>query len=467
MSHTPSPRKIAATLATAALTTLAIVAGAGTTGAQAVGRVPSPGSETARPSSGAPAGSYTTGSAGKPIAVPGWSVEKVWNPGFDDWEPTIVASATDGWVYQATTRFNGARACKTCPPVAIVLRRSSDGGRTWDKRRFLCPCPGSQDQYDPQLALSDDGSLFAAWLNGFRPGVTFSVSHDHGRTWSAPVNVPSPWSDKPALVVSHDGQDVYIAFNGPSHGDSWVAQSHNGGATWTAKRVVKSARYYFAGAAWISPDGTQIVFAEVDDNQTYTGVIHVDAIVSRDSGSTWKRVLVDTVARQPDCTSAGCYDGFYGSVPWVAGDSAGRLAFFYAGASTPAGPQRIYVRRSRDGGLKWTRTRLALSPNGPNAVSPTAIGDSGGGVRLWWMDDRTGRFNVWYRTFNPNSKRWSGAARISNRLGGAPYKNAHGFTEDYGDYGGIAITNTGKTIATWGEAPSYTGPGGTWLNRQV
>ena len=29
------------------------------------------------------------------------------------------------------------------------------------------------------------------------------------------------------------------------------------------------------------------------------------------------------------------------------------------------------------------------------------------------------------------------------------------------------ITNTGKTIATWGEGNSYTGPGGTWVNRQT
>jgi hypothetical protein len=28
------------------------------------------------------------------------------------------------------------------------------------------------------------------------------------------------------------------------------------------------------------------------------------------------------------------------------------------------------------------------------------------------------------------------------------------------------VTNAGKTIATWGEGFSYTGPGGTWLNVQ-
>ena len=50
---------------------------------------------------------------------------------------------------------------------------------------------------------------------------------------------------------------------------------------------------------------------------------------------------------------------------------------------------------------------------------------------------------------------------------GAPYKTANGFLEPYGDYGETAITSAGKTIATWGEGNSYTGPGGVWVNRQT
>jgi hypothetical protein len=36
----------------------------------------------------------------------------------------------------------------------------------------------------------------------------------------------------------------------------------------------------------------------------------------------------------------------------------------------------------------------------------------------------------------------------------------------YGDYGEIAITSTGDTVAVWGESTSYAGPGGVWFNRQ-
>jgi hypothetical protein len=43
---------------------------------------------------------------------------------------------------------------------------------------------------------------------------------------------------------------------------------------------------------------------------------------------------------------------------------------------------------------------------------------------------------------------------------------AAGFGEIYGDYGEMAVTSAGKTIAAWGEGYSYTGPGGTWFNVQ-
>ena len=50
--------------------------------------------------------------------------------------------------------------------------------------------------------------------------------------------------------------------------------------------------------------------------------------------------------------------------------------------------------------------------------------------------------------------------------GSAGYVGPSGFAEIYGDYGEIDVTSAGKTIATWGEGFSYTGPGGTWFNLQ-
>jgi hypothetical protein len=72
-------------------------------------------------------------------------------PRQDDWEPSVAADDF-GHVYIATTRFNGTDACRGyCPDPAIVIERSSDGGRTWSGPRFLCTCPGVDGQADPVL----------------------------------------------------------------------------------------------------------------------------------------------------------------------------------------------------------------------------------------------------------------------------------------------------------------------------
>jgi hypothetical protein len=75
-------------------------------------------------------------------------------------------------------------------------------------------------------------------------------------------------------------------------------------------------------------------------------------------------------------------------------------------------------------------------------------------------------WNVWYRRSTDGGLTWSAAVRLSDATGGAAYKTAAGFLEVYGDYGEIAITSAGKTIAIWGEGMSYTGPGGAWFNRE-
>ena len=50
----------------------------------------------------------------------------------------------------------------------------------------------------------------------------------------------------------------------------------------------------------------------------------------------------------------------------------------------------------------------------------------------------------------------------------APISTAAGFASPYGDYGAIDVTNTGKTVAVWGEGASFSnGPGGVWFNRMT
>ncbi len=400
------------------------------------------------------------------IPNPGWTTEHAWSATKNDWEPAIAADPTSPYVYALATRYSPPRRCDGCKIPAIVLRVSADGGKTWQPDRFLCSCPDfASGQYDPIIEVDASGTVHAVWLQGFDPGAVYSRSTDHGKTWTDPVGMPIAWSDKPQLAVSPDGQDVYVDVNGPSHGDSQVGVSHDGGATFTMTRVTDSDRYYFAGGAWTSPDGRHVAFAQSGYAPGFHGRIRFDLALSDDAGSTWRSVRVATGPRQPPCTSNGCPSDFYGPTPALAVDPNGAMVYLYAANGSPGAPQRVYATTSSDGGSLWTPA-IALSPTGANGVFPAAASGGPGDFRVWWMDTRTGRWNVWYSRTTDGGLTWSTAIRLSNATSGTPYKNRLGFLEAYGDYGEMAVTSAGKTVAIWGEGTSYAGPGNVWFVRQ-
>lgn len=398
-------------------------------------------------------------------AAPGWYGQRLFDRRGDDWEPAIAADPVSSHVYILTTRYGGPTACKSnCPSPAIILEISRDGGKTWSDGRFLCVCRRVKGQFDPEIEVTAKGTVYAAWMNGFN--VFFAKSRDHGRTWTEPVPVYGhlPWVDKPILATTASGRDVYIAMN---RSDSYIAQSHDFGASWAKPiRTNSDDRYYFAGGGYVAPGG-RVTFSETSYTQSSTGPVRILSITSRDRGRTWKTTRVDTVEQQPDCVSEGCPLDFYGPQAAVAGDSTGAMVIAYQGASVPMGPQRMYVRRSTDGGASWG-ARASLSPPGANAAFPAAAGTAAGDMRVWFMDDRRGRdyaWNTWYRRSTDGGATWSRVVRISDATSGTGYKTSRGFAEPYGDYGELAVDAAGRTHAVWGEGFSYFGPGGTWYNR--
>jgi hypothetical protein len=415
----------------------------------------------------------TKAAAASAAPAPGWAGERVADPVADDWEPAIAADPRAPFVYLMTTHFADKPCPGNCPVPHISVHVSSDGGRTWAPQRPLCACKGSW-QYDPVVeVVPNTGAVYAAYLNGFN--VLFTRSGNHGATWSAPVKTYGnvSWNDKPALATSDDGKDVYISWNGPTGGDPWMAQSHDFGLTWTQTKLVDSNRYFFAFDADVLHDGT-VVFAQSDIDYSGpggapVGVVHHHVFVSRDTGATWEDHVVDTVAVGEPCIAEGCGPDFYIGHDAISADDAGGLVVLYDGAATDLGPQRIFARRSADGGRTWS-ARVALSVAGENATSPAVESRGAGDVRAWYMRTSNGddpdAWNVFYRSSADGGASWSAPVVISDATSGAAYKHADGFDEVYGDYGEIAITSEGKTIATWGEGLSWSGPGGVWFNRQ-
>jgi hypothetical protein len=132
------------------------------------------------------------------------------------------------------------------------------------------------------------------------------------------------------------------------------------------------------------------------------------------------------------------------------------------------GPARIYLRWSDDEGETWSPARKISSAEEEwvDSEFPMIAAEDRGDVRVAWMDNRTGRWNTWYRRSADGGRTWSGSVRLSYRPDGAPYKSSRGFRFPYGDYGQLAVDGHDRTHAAWGEDPSYTGPGGAWHTRE-
>lgn len=406
------------------------------------------------------------------LTAAGWDAERVWS-GNDDWEPAIAADPSSSWVYQMTTRYNGPVPCKGCPLPMVAFRASSDGGATWgpDKDIYI----SKNKQNDPEIEVATDGSIYALWLDNYTPGVKFTKSTNHGATWSPSITFtgtgggkPKPWSDKPILAISPNGQHVYVAFNASN---SYISASHNYGATFGAPvKTNNDTRYWFHNGGAVAPNG-DVYFSAVDYTQDYTGISYIDVIRSTNQGSTWQTIRVDQSAQQADCPwSAGCYFGFLGPSAVLAVDTAGKIMLAYPANDVDSTPERMYTRTSTDRGTTWTaRTEISNgSATVNNGFPAIASGSAAGDFRVVWQDDRNGAtnaWNTWYRRTTNGGSTWSSAIQLSDQSTGAPYKNSFGYRFPYGDYFEMAVDSTGRNHVIWGEGISYTGPGGTWYTR--
>ena len=410
--------------------------------------------------------------------APGWVGSKVLSSTFDDWEPAVATDPKAPYIYFLTTRY-AARDCGVhCPTPWIPLTVSKDGGATWSPQVPICQCDRSKAQYDPTIeVVPNTGAVYSAFLNWDRHNgfsTVFTKSTDHGQTWTEPVHVYGnvSWTDKPEITMSPSGKDVYVSWNGPQGGDLYVGISHDFGETWTQKKLSDDKRYYYAYDARVLGDGT-VIFSE--SSIVYSGLTNVSgevwhhAVISRDKGETWENVIVAKVPLGEGCIADGCYADFYAGQTSVVGDAPGHLVFAYEGPTTAGSPMRVYVSTSTNGGRSWS-AGVPLSVAGENATQPRLASSGGGNLRIWYMQTAghdPDAWNVVYRSSSNGGSSWSSPVRISDApAGAAAYVNANGFDEIYGDYGEIAVTNTGKTVAIWGEGLSYTGPGGSWFNIQ-
>jgi hypothetical protein len=375
-----------------------------------------------------------------------------------DWEPTVAADPSSAWVYQMTTPQT---------PNVLLFRSSADGGATWNASRHICRRVAKLHfQYDPQVVVGRDGTVHVACLDNFKPGVVYAQSHDRGHSWSLPIRLDGhrPYSDKPILLVSPSGRDVYVGFNAAYA--LYVAASHDAGVTWNRAVLATQRRlWYYPYGGTVAPDGSAwfAVDGETGSKQNRGGSIAL--VHSADGGVTWTVTPMAWTHEGAPCREKNCYPDFFTGQDAIAADSGGALVFVYAQNDVAQGPNALYVRRSHDG-ISWSPPFAVAA--GSNATSPAiAAGPGAGDFRLVWQDDRNGpkAWNTWYARSTDGGASWSRDVRLSNLGSGAPYKHRGGYDFPFGDYLGLSVSPDGTDQVVWGEGSAIYVPGGTWFTR--
>ncbi len=415
-----------------------------------------------RPSTSTPPGTLPpTGTAST------FDTQRVMSYYFSDWEPAVACSRDGRYIYQATTRYGDPRAFSQ-PHIPLSI--STDGGDTWQPDQYVENT--RKWEADPQIAVSDDDTVFLVWLSLFTPGVSFKKSSDHGRTWTAPValaplssSYPAGWSDKPWLVVHPNGQDLFVGFNSS---DPYVVVSHDGGNTWSNPiQTSTNGRYWYHTGGCVAPNG-DIYFATADYRANFTGKTYVNVTRSTDNGATWSNVRIDASEEMPDCVSVkGCYFGFLGPQSAIACDSAGTLMYVWNAGTQRRRPQKLFVSTSTDG-VNWSaRQQVSVAPNNVHNGFPAIVaGPTPGDFRIVWQDSRLGgAWNTWFKRTTDGGLTWEPDVRLSGLDVPVVYKSPQGYNFVFGDYLGMAVDDWGTNHVIWGEGDSYDGPGSTWFTR--
>ncbi|MDQ6711855.1 MAG: glycoside hydrolase [Candidatus Dormibacteraeota bacterium] len=221
-----------------------------------------------------------------------------------------IVDPRNGTLYVATEKIVGNNP--TCmfppPPVAFseVIFKSTDGGLTFGPETPISNVTSSsptglfklgEHQYMrnlefPSLAVDSSGSVYATWNDG-RSGnshVLISKSPD-GMTWGPPTAVTTGANDEMQPALSADGSglhDLYYKRNANNTLDVVVANSTNGGLTWSYKRVTSRsfpgvftfpqfdpiiAPAYMGDYIANVSDGTSQYFAWGDNRNTVTNFL--------------------------------------------------------------------------------------------------------------------------------------------------------------------------------------------------
>jgi hypothetical protein len=262
----------------------------------------------------------------------------------------------------------------------IFVRRSLDGGRTWEANAFTViahdSTPGIPFEDKPWVVADTSssphsGNLYVGWTQFTLSAsdLMFARSTDGGKTWSAPLKLNSfsglPRDDNGALegfhgVVAPDGT-LYTIWD--DRDGIMMAVSHDGGRTFSKdRRIIPAGPAYFAISGAFRTNGFPQIGIDAHSGRLYVswsdvtnGDVDVFVASSGDHGHTWSapvRVNNDPI-----------HDGKDQFFQWMAVDpTSGAVNLIFYDRRTDNRQTTVTLARSTDEGKSFANYAFDSQP---------------------------------------------------------------------------------------------------------
>lgn len=379
------------------------------------------------------------------------------------WEPMIAHDPSTDSIYIFATNNYGLRGCVDCGSDPILYRKTSNNGKSWDlindfTWEYLDRGDGIEWTADAVVVIDNDGVLYSTYMTGWN--ISFSKSVDHGKTWSDRLLLSGELTaDKNWISIDPIHQNkLYTTFNSRL---PYEVHSSDSGTTWSQPKLLdnKDEVYYFGCGSVVRSDGTAFYAygAIADENSTSPSYALVYG--SSDGFQTIKTYEIDYWMGLQSCPEwAGCEPDFLNGGCSLSIDKDDNIYYIYnAYPDHGVNPvqQGIYLSYLTPTSLSFTSPILVSdTPTSSTGVTfvgfpMVAGGLDDGDVRITWMDNRTGMWNIWYRSsdsfFDPNQG--GGDEEPSIRLSTydklSAFQDSDGFEFPYGDYGMMIVDKKG------------------------
>jgi hypothetical protein len=296
----------------------------------------------------------------------------------------------------------------------IFVRRSSDGGKTWDKDASVVIAhptePGIPFEDKPYIVADTThskyaGNLYVGWteFSLSKSIMLFSRSADGGKSWSKPIEISTkeglPRDDNGAVegftgAVASDGA-LYVVWCDVS--GIIFAVSHDGGASFSRSRtIVKTGPSYFDPDHVFRGNGFPEIGIDPRSGQLFVswgdysnGDIDVFVASSNDHGKHWSAPV-----RANNDTLHNGHDQFF---QWLAVDPVdGSVNVIFCDRRADPDNRSYYMvlARSTDHGASFNNYFWSTKPSDP---SDLFMGDYMG------IAANAGKvYGVWARTAQPD-----------------------------------------------------------------